>query len=156
MHRRDVHTEFVAERVDEVTTTRVVPLLEALPAEEASYYAKEENAVEMAGKSWQHVEELERQCGFFGGEMDLWISYLHREDLPPGLWVFKPRCDVMTINGVSAVLKKDGHKLRKLIMAVPTNFLWSDVRRRGEHGLGGGGALAKMRAKRYGVTHGEV
>eukprot|EP00959_Pyramimonas_sp_CCMP1952_P078377 1638266-Pyramimonas_sp.AAC.1 len=52
----------------------------------------------------------------------------------------------MTINGVSAVLKKDGYKLRKLIMAVPTNYLWSDVRRRGEHGLGGGGALAMMRA----------
>eukprot|EP00959_Pyramimonas_sp_CCMP1952_P167128 3492916-Pyramimonas_sp.AAC.1 len=52
----------------------------------------------------------------------------------------------MTIDGVSAVLKKDGCKLGKLIMAVPTNFLWSDVRRRGEHGLGGGGALAMMRA----------
>eukprot|EP00959_Pyramimonas_sp_CCMP1952_P047038 981948-Pyramimonas_sp.AAC.1 len=78
--------------------------------------------------------------------MEQWISYLHRDDLPPGLWVFRPRSEVMTINGVSAVLKKDSYKLRKLIMAVPTNYLWSDVRRRGEHGLGEGGALAMMRA----------
>ena len=58
----------------------------------------------------------------------------------------KKRCDVKTINGVSAVLKKDGFKLRKLIMAVPTNYLWSDVRHRGDFGLGGGGALPLMRA----------
>eukprot|EP00959_Pyramimonas_sp_CCMP1952_P152375 3188050-Pyramimonas_sp.AAC.1 len=50
------------------------------------------------------------------------------------------------MNGVSAVLKKDGYKLRKLIMAVPTNFSWIDVRHRADHGLGGGGALTMMRA----------
>eukprot|EP00959_Pyramimonas_sp_CCMP1952_P410057 8594055-Pyramimonas_sp.AAC.1 len=54
VHRRDVHTEFAADRVGEVTTMKEAPLLEALPEDEAAQYAKEENVIEMTGKSTQH------------------------------------------------------------------------------------------------------
>eukprot|EP00959_Pyramimonas_sp_CCMP1952_P250475 5235341-Pyramimonas_sp.AAC.1 len=83
---------------------------------------------------------------FLGGGRLQWMRYLHRPDLPRDLWVFKELTDVRAINGVSAVPKKDGVHLRKLAMAVPTNYLWSDVRARVDHGLGGGGALALLRA----------
>ena len=78
--------------------------------------------------------------------MEQWVEYLRGADLPKRLWAFKPRSEANAINGASVVLKKDGCKLRKLIMAVPTNYQWSDVRRRGDRGLGGGGSLSLLRA----------
>ena len=51
---------------------------------------------------------------------------------------------VKAINGVSAVKKKDPEKQRKLIMAVPANYVWCDARGREDHGLGGGGALSML------------
>ena len=50
------------------------------------------------------------------------------------------------MTGASAVLKRDGYKLRRLITAAPRDNLRSDAMNRGDDGLSGGGALALMKA----------
>ena len=151
LQKTSVHADFVADRIDEVVSLKTVPMLDALPDLEASFYAEESNVVDWSGKSETLKEELEQHYGFLGGSRDEWVKYLLRPDLPPGLWTFKRRADIKAINGVSAVYKKNPEKLRKLIMAVPANYIWCDVRGRADHGLGGGGALSLLR-----VLHGSL
>ena len=77
-----VHSTFVADRIDEVVTSRVVDMMEALPPEEAAFYKDEENVVDWKGKLQIVKEELELHYGCVGGSESEWAKYLHREDLP--------------------------------------------------------------------------
>ena len=121
--KRQVHTPFVADMIDEVQSDRVVDMLSALPEAEALFYAEESNVVDWGGKSEQLLRELEAHYGFLGGSQDEWVRYLRRPDLPPRLWTYRRQGDIKALNGVSAVVKKDPEKLRKLIMAVPANYI---------------------------------
>ena len=52
-----------------LTQTQVVPMLDALPLEEAAFYATEENILVTSGKSQAIFEELESQYGLLGGRV---------------------------------------------------------------------------------------
>ena len=73
----------IADRIDEPSTVRFVPLLEALPTPESLHYALEENVVDMTAKSNTLFLELQRQFGFVGGSQTEYVKYFHRRDLPP-------------------------------------------------------------------------
>ena len=45
------HIDLIADSIDEPKDDLIVPLLEALPPEEAAYYSREQNLVEFTGKS---------------------------------------------------------------------------------------------------------
>ena len=60
------------------------------------------------------------------------------------MWSFRPLREAKAIAGFSAVRKKDPEKQRKLLMAVPTNFLWCDPANSTALGLHGGGAVSKL------------
>ena len=143
--KRQLHTPFIADMIDEVTTERVVDMLAALPEQESNFYAEESNVVDWCGKSEQQLRELEEHYGFLGGSQAEWARYLRRADLPPRLWTYMRRPDIRAINGVSAVRKKDPTRLRKLIMAVPANYAWCDASARANHGFGGGGSMSLVR-----------
>ena len=85
------------------------------------------------------VEELEEQYGFFGGSLPEVLKYFERSDLPSNLWEWQTLSSVCCVSGMSAVLKKDGFSQRKLMMAVPFNFLAVDVKERSVLGMEGGG-----------------
>ena len=46
--------------------------------------------------------------------------------------------------GISAVRKKDPTQQRKLVMACPANYLWIDVKKLYDHGMGGAAAVNHM------------
>ena len=114
-------------------------MLAALPEPEAEFYPEEQNVADWGGKNERELRELEEHCGVLDGSQEERARCLCRPDLPPRRWTFKRRGDAKAINGVSAVPKKGPEKLRKLIMAVPANHAWRDVKTRENRGLGGGG-----------------
>ena len=121
----------------------VVKMLEVMSAEEAAFYEKEENVIDYREKSKTLFDELQRYYGFIGGTEDQYAEYFCRQDICPTLWHFATVEEVKAIAGMSTVPKKAAGRQRKLIMLVAANYLWSDVRRREEHGLHGGGAISK-------------
>ena len=83
--------------------------------------------------------------------MGLWASteeeyakYYCRPNLPARMWTWTTKEHVKAIAGFSAVEKKDPSKLRKLLMACATNYMWVDVRPRRNLGMKGGTALAQQ------------
>ena len=112
---------FIASAIAEPSLgSPTVNMLEALPAEEAAFYSREENLL-IGGTVPALLADLERQYGFFGGVHSEWVTYLNRTDIPQDLWVFYLEKDIKARAGVSAVPKKDPSQLRKLIMACPAN-----------------------------------
>ena len=63
----------IAARVVEPSTSRCIDLLDALPEEDAQFYAHEANVVETYGKSAALFREIESKCGFTGGEKSQYI-----------------------------------------------------------------------------------
>jgi len=63
-HRQEA---MVASAIDEPRHNRVVRMLEALPSEDQSFYAAEENVFDPVGKSTVIAKELEERFGFLGG-----------------------------------------------------------------------------------------
>ena len=68
------HQSLVAMAIDEPTTSRVVPLLSALPATDATFYSKEENVVNSRGKSPILFAELQAHFGFVGGPVEEYVK----------------------------------------------------------------------------------
>ena len=141
--RKEKHVELKADLIDEPAHTRTVNMLEALPAEEAAYYAQEHHVADPAGKSQRLFNEIEEQYGFWGGSLQEYLAYFRRPDLPSNLWKWTLEEDVKAVAGFSVVLKKSGRH-RKLLMQCASNYMWEDVRERANHGLLGGAALASV------------
>ncbi len=136
---------FLAELIVEpIISAETVNMLEHLPQFEASCYEKEANLLAVGGVSQVLLQEIEQRYCFMGGRLSEWVKHLNRLDLPHGVWRWVTRDQVKAGAGVSAVPKKDGVSQRKLIMACPANYLWSDVRLRHDYGLGGGAALHNL------------
>ena len=133
----------VAERMVEPKDDGHIDVLDALPAEDAAYYACEENVVETAGKSSVLFEEIESHYGFIGGELDEFLRYLRRPDVGY-LWEWDLMSNVKAVAGVSVVLKKNGHDQRKLIMQCAANYMFGDPSSRAHLGMGGGASLARV------------
>ena len=143
---RDTTTKqipMIADAIDEPEHGDVVHLLDVLSPEEGRFYRSESNVVETEGKSLVISQELEQQYGFIGGTMEEYTAYWHRP-LPPQMWQFATREAVKTIAGFSVVRKKDPTRQRKLLMQCAANYWWCDPRRRENHGMLGGTALARM------------
>ena len=77
--------------------------------------------MDYTGKSETIFRELEDQYGFFGGSLDQLVAYLNRADLPPMMFTYRLASEVKAIAGLSAVGKKDGFHLRKIIMQCAFN-----------------------------------
>jgi hypothetical protein len=125
-----------AQAIDEPPAHIQIQMLDALPPEEAEFYASEANVVDRSGKAEAVSRELEEQYSFLGGDYRQWVLYLNRPDLAAGMWSFLEAHDVKAVSGISAVPKKDATRQRKLLMSVVTNYWWCDVRRRRNFGLG--------------------
>ena len=134
-----VQVPLIADRlVEPRADEKPVPLLEALPPLEAAFYACESNVISWEGKSRVQVAELEAQYGFYGGTLDEVLKYFSKPDMPNDMWEWQLFSEVKAIAGMSAVVKKDNFTQRKLMMAVPLNFLCTDVRERSKLGMEGG------------------
>jgi len=119
-------------------------MMDALPERERQYYADEGNVVQGSLLPDQELEELTRRFGFVGGSYDQYVAYFLRDDIPGDMWHYDSVDQVRAIAGFSAVLKKDGHSQRKLLMSVPANAQWQEARGRNRLGLHGGGALGLL------------
>ena len=137
-------TELIAERVDEPSSGRHVLMLEALPPEEASFYAEEHHVVDAQGKSDILFTEIEDRYGFVGGSYKEYAAYFLRQDVRH-LWEFETHENVRAIAGFSCVTKKSG-RLRKFLMQRSANYMLSDVRARASQGMLGGSALGSLHA----------
>ena len=136
---------FVAARVVEPARgSPVVSMLDALPETESAFYAVEENVLLRGGYSETLKREIEDQYSFLGGKQSEWVEYLCREDYDQDLWSFRRPEEVAAYAGVSAVPKKNGVDLRKLIMACAANYMWTDVTKRFDHGMGGAAAISHL------------
>ena len=133
----------VADRMVEPKDDGCIDMLAALPAEDAAYYAEEQNVVETAGKCSVLFEEIESHYGFIGGELDEFLRYLRRPDVGY-LWEWDLMENVKAVAGVSVVLKKNGIDQRKLIMQCAANYMFGDPSSRAHLGMGGGASLARV------------
>ena len=132
----------IAEAIDELgPESPVVNMLEALPADEATFYSAEQNVVDYSGKSESIFRDLERHYGFVGGPLEEYLKYFARPDLPAGMWHWRRADGVRAVAGFSTVPKKDPSRLRKLLMSVASNYMWAPAVGRAHHGLYGGSAL---------------
>ena len=132
----------IADRIVEPASPFSIDMMEALPAEEASFYAHEANVVAMTERSPSLFREIEQQYGFVGGSKEQYIKYLARDDCKP-LWVWGLMSTVKAIAGISTVPKKDNIGLRKILMQCAANYAFTDVRTRSCLGMMGGSALAR-------------
>ena len=135
-------TELIAEKVDEPSPGRHVMMLDALPPEEASFYAEERHVVDAYGKSDIIFSEIEDRYGFVGGSYKEYAAYFSRQDVGH-LWDFETQENVRAVAGFSTVRKKSG-RLRKLLMQCSANYMLSDVRARASQGMLGGSALGSV------------
>ncbi len=134
----------IADRIKEPSDQSCIDMLDVLPEEDAIYYGEEKNVIDRAGKSEQLFKEIEEQYGFIGGSKEEYIKYLHRPDVQY-LWKWDVMDNIKAIAGVSTVLKKNQHDQRKLIMQCAANYAFQDPRDRADLGMGGGGALCRLR-----------
>ena len=132
----------IADRMVEPSTTKCIDMIAALPEDDAIYYQHEANVVETNGKSEVLFKEIEEHYGFIGGTKQEYLKYLHRDDVQQ-LWSWEPAEEVKAIAGISTVLKKDGHKQRKLIMQCAANYAFQDPTDRANLGITGGSALTR-------------
>ena len=123
-----------------------IDMLQALPAEDAAYYASEEHVVESNGKCSVIFEEVEQRYGFIGGELSEFLAYLRREDVKH-LWEWDLMTNIKAVAGVSTVMKKNGYDQRKLIMQCAANYMFGDPTLRAHLGMGGGSSLARVFVK---------
>eukprot|EP00434_Breviolum_minutum_P026310 symbB.v1.2.023253.t2/scaffold2112.1/size106475/3 len=119
----------IADRMVEPKDERFIDMLEALPAEDAAYYAVEEHVVETGGKCGTMFKEVE--------QLDEFLAYLKRSDVQH-LWQWDLMDNIKAIAGVSTVVKKNGYDQRKLIMQCASNYMFGDPTERAHLGMGGG------------------
>lgn len=134
----------IADRIKEPSDQSCIDMLEVLPEEDAIYYSEEMNVIDKNGKSEQLFKEIEEQYGFIGGTKEEYLKYLHRPDVQY-LWKWDTMDNIKAVAGVSTVLKKNQHDQRKLIMQCAANYAFQDPRDRADLGMGGGGALCRLR-----------
>eukprot|EP00438_Fugacium_kawagutii_P028962 Skav210523 [mRNA] locus=scaffold3045:172599:178253:+ [translate_table: standard] len=131
-----------ADKIVEPPNDGCIEMLEALPPEDAQFYALEENVVETMGKSDIIFKETEARFGFVGGSEEEYIKYMARADVQH-LWEWDLLSNIRAIAGVSAVPKKNQVDQRKLIMQVASNYMFSDPSSRAHLGMFGGAALTR-------------
>lgn len=131
-----------ADRLVEPPTNGVIDMLEALPPEDALFYADESNVVDPVGKCEQFFKETEARYGFVGGTEDEYLKYLAREDVQH-LWEWDLLANVRAIAGISAVPKKNMIDQRKLVMQVASNYMFTDPSTRAHLGMFGGASLTR-------------
>ena len=136
------HVPLIADRIAEPACEACIDMLEALPQEDAIFYADEENVVEREGKCEAFFREAESHFGFVGGTEEEYLKYLGRQDVRY-LWAWDTMDGIRAIAGVSAVPKKDPLKQRKLVMQVASNYMFTDASTRANLGMCGGAALAR-------------
>ena len=136
----------IADRMVEPKDDGYIDMLQALPAEDAAYYAKEEHVVETQGKCSVIFKEVEQRYGFIGGELDEFLAYLRRDDVRH-LWQWDLMSNIKAVAGVSTVVKKNGYDQRKLIMQCAANYMFGDPTARAHLGMGGGSSLARVFVK---------
>ena len=123
-----------------------VPMLEALPWDEAKFYEDERHVVDFSGKTDILFQEIQARYCFVGGSYEQYTAYFNRVDIDPDLWSWCTATDVKCVNGFSGVPKKDRSKQRKLLMTCGPNYLWSSARDRSELGMLGGAGLTGLYA----------
>ena len=96
--KRKRHAELVADLIDEPTENTLVPLLEALPEEEAIYYGEEQNLMRTGEVSQVIMEELTHRYGFVGGRQAEYERYFQR-DFPARMWDFSTADEVQLSRG---------------------------------------------------------
>jgi hypothetical protein len=141
--------ELSAAMVDEPLDERCVIMIDALPADDAMFYSKEEHVLDYSGKSSIIFNEIETRHCFVGGSQDQYIQYLTRSDLPRGalpLWRFVPVSQVKAYAGLTVVPKKTAGRQRKILMQCAANYAWSDPSARANLGMLGGSALGALHA----------
>ena len=143
-HSKIPQIPLIADRISEPTSEQIVPMLEALPADERAYYSCEQNVIDITAKSSVHLERITEQYAFYGGSLDEVIRYFSRENLPPNMWTWDLYSNCKAISGLSTVLKKDGFTQRKLLMACAFNYLASDAAERSRLGMDAAGALKRV------------
>ena len=95
----------LADMIDEPDNDVVVDMLQALPREEAEYYAHQEKVV-VPGASCESIfQDITEQCGFIGGELEQYIRYFARR-LPRNMWAWSLENEVQAIAGFSTSPKK--------------------------------------------------
>ena len=67
-------------------SSKAIPLLEALPHEEACFYSLEHNVLDLNGKNQFSFRTIEQHYGFVGGSEQQYVQYFHRDDLPEDSW----------------------------------------------------------------------
>ncbi|CAK9047089.1 Uncharacterized protein SCF082_LOCUS26441, partial [Durusdinium trenchii] len=146
------HVPLIADRIAEPACEACIDMLEALPQEDAIFYADEENVVEREGKCEAFFREAESHFGFVGGTEEEYLKYLGRQDVRY-LWAWDTMDGIRAIAGVSAVPKKDPLKQRKLVMQVASNYMFTDASTRANLGMCGGAALGGPPALAHKAWH---
>ena len=103
----------IAEAIDEPKTNHHVNMLDALPPDDSFFYSREQHCLELAGKSSVILEELSAQYGFIGGELEQFVAYFERKDLPQMMWNWSLWSECRTVAGFAVVPKKDPSKQKK-------------------------------------------
>lgn len=80
----------IAERMVEPKSRQCIDMLSPLPADDAVFYASEQNVIDPDGKSRVLFEEIEERYGFIGGSKEENLKYLRRPDVQRLLKF--PRC----------------------------------------------------------------
>ena len=127
------HAHRIAAHVDELTTSSTVDFLQALPWDDAAFYAKESNLVIPGSRSQEVFTELTHRYGFVGGTEEEYAAYFNR-DLPADMWSWCVESEVQAVAGFSVVAKKPDEQgfvaLRKLLMCCLLNYVMADARNR--------------------------
>ena len=119
--------------VDEPDYLDAVNMLDALPADEAEFYASEENLLLRTGYSQVLFEDIERQYAFVGGSYEDYARYFNRE-LPAGMWGFVTCEGVAAVSGFASLPKKKNlnnancswRALLIVLLCLPRNALITD------------------------------
>ena len=82
-------------------------MLDHLSREESEFYSLEENVIDPTTKSTDIVEALENRFSFLGGELEEYIAYFARDDIPDSMWGFLEPHVAKATAGFSAAPKKD-------------------------------------------------
>ena len=97
-----------------------VDLISALPPEIAHYYHNLDQLLRGPAEVSQVRQEFAGRYCRCAGPSGEWAAYLNRREVAP-LWSFRPASEAMFLASISAVAKKDGAWLRKLLQCVPLN-----------------------------------
>ena len=103
--KKSPHVELEAALVDEPSSGTVVPMLEALPHDEAAYYSDPKHLVRPESQSEALFQEITEQFTFVGGTQTQYLAYFHRAH-QPGTWGWATSQQVEATCGFSVVGKK--------------------------------------------------